>query len=119
MYSACTLLKVFGYYDLSVLSMSVMGFQKKVCMGGWVGGVSSPIIFGFFLTLQMCSEFTLFQSLIAAVIGLWGVYSLQLVPQHRPCVMKVDHHSSDNVLSQDVSDGSIFEGLLLHYRHHL
>ena len=32
-----TLLKVVSYYDLSVLSMSVMGFQKKVCMGGgWV-----------------------------------------------------------------------------------
>ena len=25
----CTLLKVVSYYDLSVLSMSVMGFQKK------------------------------------------------------------------------------------------
>ena len=33
-----TLLKVVSYYDLSVLSMSVMGFQKKVLMGGgWVG----------------------------------------------------------------------------------
>ena len=32
------LLKVVGYYDLSVLSMSVMCFQKKVWMGGgWVG----------------------------------------------------------------------------------
>ena len=33
-----TLLKVVGYYDFSVLSMSVMGFQnQKVCMrGGWV-----------------------------------------------------------------------------------
>ena len=33
------LLKVVGYYDLSVLSMSVMIFQnKKVWMGGgWVG----------------------------------------------------------------------------------
>ena len=28
------LLKVVGYYDLSVLSMSVMGFQKKVGLGG-------------------------------------------------------------------------------------
>ena len=35
------LLKVVGYYDLSVLSMSVMGFQKKSLDGGWVGGVSS------------------------------------------------------------------------------
>ena len=30
-----TLLKVVGYYDLSVLSMSVMGFQKKLMVGGW------------------------------------------------------------------------------------
>ena len=38
------------YYDLSVLSMSVMGFQKnkKVWMG-WVGGWGElyPIFFGF------------------------------------------------------------------------
>ena len=34
------MLKVVGYYDLSVLSMSVMGLKKKVWMG-WVGGVSS------------------------------------------------------------------------------
>ena len=51
-----TLLKVVGYYDLSVLSMSVMGFQKKSLDGGWVDGVSSIQfflgIFGIFLTLQ-------------------------------------------------------------------
>ena len=36
--SVYTLLKVVGYYDLRVLSMSVMSFQKKVLMeGGWVG----------------------------------------------------------------------------------
>ena len=56
--SVYTLLKVVGYYDLSVLSMtlSVMGFQNKVWMGGgWVGGVSYiQCFFGFFefLTLQ-------------------------------------------------------------------
>ena len=34
-----TLLKVVGYYNLSVLSMSVMGFQKKKKFGwGVVGG---------------------------------------------------------------------------------
>ena len=35
--SVYALLKVVGYYDLSVLSKSVMGFQKKVWMGdgGW------------------------------------------------------------------------------------
>ena len=35
--SVHTLLKVVGYYDLSVLFMSVMGFQKKSLDGGWVG----------------------------------------------------------------------------------
>ena len=30
-----TLLKVVSYYDLSVLSMPVMGFQKKLDGGGW------------------------------------------------------------------------------------
>ena len=34
-----TLLKVVGFYDFRVLSMSVMGFQKKIGWGG--GGVSS------------------------------------------------------------------------------
>ena len=37
--SVYTLLKVVGYYDWSILSMSVMGFRKKVWMG--MGGVSS------------------------------------------------------------------------------
>ena len=32
-----TLLNVVGYYDLSVLSVSVMGFQKKLDGGGWLG----------------------------------------------------------------------------------
>ena len=32
-----SLLKVVGYYNLSVLSMSVMGFQKKLDGVGWVG----------------------------------------------------------------------------------
>ena len=39
--SVHTLLKVVGYYDLSVMSMSDVsdGFPtKKVWMGGWVGG---------------------------------------------------------------------------------
>ena len=35
-----TLLKVVNYYDLSVMSMSVLGFQKKIGwgVGGWLGG---------------------------------------------------------------------------------
>ena len=36
MYSVCTLLKVVGYYDVSVLSISVMGFQKKGLDGAGV-----------------------------------------------------------------------------------
>ena len=39
--SVHTLLKVVGYYDSSVLSMSVRGFNKKCLDGAWVGGVSS------------------------------------------------------------------------------
>ena len=58
MYSVCIIIyivKVVSYYDLSVLSMSVMvSIKKKVLM--WVGGVSSIQVFlGFFgicLTLQ-------------------------------------------------------------------
>ena len=44
----CTLLKVVSYYDLSVLSMSVMDFQKKVWMGvgGW--GELYPSLFWIF-----------------------------------------------------------------------
>ena len=53
--SRSILLKVVGYYDLSVLSMSVIGFPKKSSdgVGGW--GELYPIffgIFGIFLTLQ-------------------------------------------------------------------
>ena len=41
-----TLLKVVSYYDLSVQSMPVMGFQniKKV----WMGVSSIQVYFGFF-----------------------------------------------------------------------
>ena len=45
--SVCTLIKVVSYYDLSVLSMSVMGFQKKSLDGGWVGCGLSKFFFGF------------------------------------------------------------------------
>ena len=40
MYSVCiyTLLKVVSYYDLNVLSMSVMGIPKKSLDGGGWGG---------------------------------------------------------------------------------
>ena len=41
-----TLLKVVGYYDLSVLSMSVMGFQKTKKFG-WVLN-SIQVFFGTF-----------------------------------------------------------------------
>ena len=43
-----TLLKVVGNNDLSVLSMSVMGFQKKVWMGvGWWGELYPSFFWGF------------------------------------------------------------------------
>ena len=57
MYSVCknTLIKVVSYYDLSVLSMSLMGLQNK-SLDGRVGGVRYIqgffLIFGIFVTLQ-------------------------------------------------------------------
>ena len=46
------LLKLVRHYDFTVLSISMMGFQKQ-SLDGWVGGVSSiQFFFGFFLTLQ-------------------------------------------------------------------
>ena len=47
--SEYTLIKVVGYYDLSVLSMSVMSLKKKKFGWGWVGGVSSIQFFWGFL----------------------------------------------------------------------
>ena len=46
--SVYTLLKVVGYYDLSVLSMSVVVSQKNVWMGvgGW--GELYPLLFWIF-----------------------------------------------------------------------
>ena len=51
-----TLLKVVGYYDLSVLSMSVMGFQTKFGWGGLVVGgvISIQVHFWFFDFLNLC-----------------------------------------------------------------
>ena len=50
--SVYTLAKVVAY-DLSVLSMSVMGFQKKSLHGGWWVGWALQFCFGFFFTLQI------------------------------------------------------------------
>ena len=45
-----TLLKDVSHYDLSVLSMSAMGFQKSLYKG-WVGGWGElyPVLFWIFL----------------------------------------------------------------------
>ena len=51
MYSVCTLLKVVSYYDLSVLSMSVMGFKTKLDgVGGW--GEFYPVLFWDYFNFQ-------------------------------------------------------------------
>ena len=42
--SAYTFLKVVGYYDLRVLSMSVMGLKKKFGWGGGGWGEPYPIL---------------------------------------------------------------------------
>ena len=51
--SVHTLLEVFGYYDLSVLSMSVMGFQKKKV---WMGVSSIKVFLGFFKLCKSLSS---------------------------------------------------------------
>ena len=43
-----TLLKVVSYYDLSVLSMSMMGFKKKAWMGVGRWGELYPSLFWIF-----------------------------------------------------------------------
>ena len=50
--SVHTLLKVVEYYDLGVLSMSVMGFQKKEVwmVGVWVG----KVLFWIFGIFKLC-----------------------------------------------------------------
>ena len=40
------------HYDFSVLSMSVIGFQKQSLDGGWVGGVNSIQLYLEFF--QLC-----------------------------------------------------------------
>ena len=39
-FCVCTLLEVVSHYGSSVLSMSVMGFKKKLEWGGWGGALS-------------------------------------------------------------------------------
>ena len=51
--SVCTLLKVFGFYDLSVLSMSRDGFHKQV----WMGVVSSIQVFWNFFNFAFPIRF--------------------------------------------------------------
>ena len=46
-----TLLKVVSHYDLSVLSTSVMRFQKRLDGGGWVRRALSSFFGGF---LELC-----------------------------------------------------------------
>ena len=54
--SVYTLLKVVGYYDLSVLSMSVMGFQKKSFDG--MSALSN--FFGCLEFFQLCKATSTF-----------------------------------------------------------
>ena len=53
--SVYTLLKVVGFSDLRVLSMSVMVSKKKSLVVGWVGGLSSiQFCFGFLEFFKLC-----------------------------------------------------------------
>ena len=64
MYLVCigayTLLKVVSHYDVSVLSMSVMGFQnKKFGLGvdGWVSSVKFVLLVIFFHLCKSDTEY--------------------------------------------------------------
>ena len=63
-WSGIPLLKVVGYYDLSVLSMTVMGFKKKVWgVGGWGELLAFCVwIFGTFFTLQSPLHIVVFRN---------------------------------------------------------
>ena len=53
--SVYTLIKVGGYYDLSVLSMPVMGFQKKFGWGvGGCGKFHPSFFLEFLVFFQLC-----------------------------------------------------------------
>ena len=52
--SVHTLLKVVGYYDMSVLSMSVIGFPIFLSGGWWFWGELYPFLFGFLEFLKLC-----------------------------------------------------------------
>ena len=75
--SAYSLLKVVGYYDLSVLSMSMMGFQKKeVWMEG--GFVSSIQIFvDFWILYNFAKPFS------ALAYYLPRVYDLEFLTHYQ------------------------------------
>ena len=73
-----TLLKVVSYYDLSVLSMSVLGFQKKKFgWGGW--GELYPSLFWSFVNFTkplrqtMCTvlKLALLKTNVIVVLQLW------------------------------------------------
>ena len=54
--SVYTLLKVVGYYDLSILSMSVMGFQKNKNVDGFFLDFWNFFNFAKPLILQCCDH---------------------------------------------------------------
>ena len=69
MYSVCIYIAKNVGYDLSVRSMSVMGFQKK-SFDGWVGGVCSIQVYcGILLTLQSPLVSMILRVLSMSVMG--------------------------------------------------
>ena len=53
------LLKFGSHYDLSVLSMSVAGFQKKVCIEGVGGSALSSVFCDFYNLYDFAKHLTL------------------------------------------------------------
>ena len=98
-----TLLKVVSCYDLSVLSMSVMGFQKKFGWG-WVGGVQVFFYVWNCLTLQSslgaigivfptCEQTNIFKKC------LWKMQHYRAIHLHQRTPLRCLHSSSRILLN--------------------
>ena len=91
-----TLLKVVSHYDFSVLSMSVMGFQK-MWMGGWMGGLVklAPSSFFIIIIIRRCD--------IGVVLHLLGQFAknrsrcIFLDGSITPCLLVCDSHTPSSV----------------------
>ena len=78
------LLNVVSHYDLSVLSLSVMGFHQNVWIGGWALFI---LFFGFWKFLPLQSPLTrlwavriIYNNMLLSTGGLWAIHSCKRLP---------------------------------------